>query len=73
MRIEIPYGKMTQPLNVEDSRLRGVLTPAHAAHVDADQQLLVRAALENPIGSAPLHEIARGKNKVVVITTAPVL
>ena len=69
MRIEIPYGKMTQPLNVEDSRLRGVLTPAHAAHVDADQQLLVRAALENPIGSAPLHEIARGKNKVVVITS----
>ena len=69
MRIEIPYGKRTQPLNVEDSRLRGVLTPAHAAHVDADQQLLVRAALENPIGSAPLHEIARGKNKVVVITS----
>ena len=69
MRIEIPYGKGTQPLTVEDSRLRGVLTPTHTEHVDADQQELVREALANPIGSAPLHEIAKGKNKVVVITS----
>ena len=69
MRIEIPYGKGTQPLCVEDSRLRGVLTPTHTEHVDADQQELVREALATPIGSAPLHEIAKGKNKVVVITS----
>ena len=69
MRIEIPYGKGTQPLNVEDSRVRGVLTPTHTEHVDADQQELVRAALASPIGSAPLHEIAKGKDKVVVITS----
>ena len=69
MRIEIPYGKGTQTLCVEDSRVRGVLTPTHAAHEAADQQELVRAALEKPIGSAPLHEIAKGKQKVVVITS----
>ena len=69
MRIEIPYGKGTQQLNVADSRLRGVLTPTHTAHVDADQQSLVLEALANPIGSAPLRELAKGKNKVVVITS----
>ena len=69
MRIDIPHGKGTQALNVADERLRAVLTPTHTAHQAADQQSLVLAALENPIGSLPLPEIARGKEKIVVITS----
>ena len=69
MRIEIPHGKGSQTLHVDDSRLCAVLTPSHEAREAADQQALVRAALENPIGSAPLHELARGKDKIVVITS----
>ena len=69
MRIEIPYGKGKQLLDVEERRLRACLTPAHAEQADADQEALVRQALENPIGSAPLRELAVGKNKIVVITS----
>jgi len=69
MRIEIPYGKTTQALNVPENRLRAVLTPTHEEHQQADQQELVRQALANPIGSASLHELAKGKDKVVVITS----
>ncbi len=69
MRIEIPHGKGSQTLHVDDSRLRAVLTPTHEAHAAQDQQELVRAALANPIGSAPLHELAQGKDKIVVITS----
>ena len=69
MRIEIPHGKGTQTLTVADERLHAVLTPAHEVHEAADQQSLVRAALASPIGSAPLHELARGKDKIVVITS----
>ena len=69
MRIEIPYGKTKQALNVPESRLRAVLTPTHEERELADQQELVRQALANPIGSAPLRELAKGKDKVVVITS----
>jgi len=69
MRIEIPYGKGKQELNIPQGRLRAVLTPSHEEHRQADQQELVRQALANPIGSAPLRELARAKDKVVVITS----
>ena len=69
MRIEIPYGKTKQALNVPEGRLRAVLTPTHEEHELADQQELVRQALATPIGSAPLRELAKGKDKVVVITS----
>ncbi len=69
MRIEIPYGKGTQTLEIAPEYLRGCLTPTHREQQQTDQQQLVRQALENPIGSAPLHELARGKDKVVVITS----
>lgn len=69
MRIEIPHGKGKQVLTVEDSRLQACLTPTHEQHEAADQQELVRNALANPIGSEPLRELSRGKNKIVVITS----
>ncbi len=69
MRIDIPHGKGTQTLTVADKRLRAVLTPTHEEHEAADQQALVLQALANSIDSAPLHELARDKEKIVVITS----
>lgn len=69
MRIEIPHGKGKQILEVGAERLQACLTPTHEQHVQVDQQELVRQALANPIGSEPLRELARGKNKIVVITS----
>jgi len=69
MKINIPYGKGFQTLNVPDHRLRAVLTPAHGRSEQVDQQELVRKALENPIGSRPLHELAKDKQHIVLITS----
>lgn len=69
MRIEIPHGKGKQLLTVADSRLQACLTPTHEQQKAVDQQELVRNALANPIGSEPLRELAKGKQKIVVITS----
>jgi nickel-dependent lactate racemase len=43
---------------------------AHHYAPDASQTDLVRQALEYPIGSTRLRELARGKHRVVIITSA---
>ena len=70
MNIEFPYGKEHLTLDIPEDRLAGVLTSGmHAYTPEADPQTLVERALRNPIGSAPLHELARGKEKVVLIAS----
>ena len=69
MRIEIPYGRGTQTLQVPDERLRGVLTPRHAAASQMTEAEIVREALAHPIASPPLRELARGQKRVLVITS----
>lgn len=55
---------------VEDRNLRGVLeSRAHHAKATEDQSTIVSQALENPIASPRLCELAKGKPKVVVITS----
>ena len=68
MKIDFPYGKSVQSLEISESRLQGVLlsklqhyTPA-AAPVE-----LVEEALRNPIDSKPLWELAQGKQKIVLM------
>ena len=67
--ISIPYGRGTQTLHVDDVRLQAVLTPNHAELSGAAQEEIVRAALENPIGSERLCEKAKGKRNILVITS----
>ncbi len=67
--IEIPYGKTKQTLTVPDARLQAVLRPQHDASANADQSEIVRDALQNPIASPRLRELARGKRRVLVITS----
>ncbi len=67
--IQIPYGKNTQTLQVADDRLRAVLAPRHAAYENMDQSAAVQTALENPIGSARLCELVKGKQRILVITS----
>jgi len=70
MNIEFPYGKEHLNLDIPENRLAGVLTSGMHGYIpEADPQTLVERALQNPIGSAPLHELARGKEKVVLIAS----
>ncbi len=67
--IRIPYGKGIQTLNIEDSRLAAVLEPRHMPAAEADQSALVQNALENPIASARLCELAKDKQRILLITS----
>lgn len=67
--INIPFGKGNQQLDVPDERLRAVLLPKHDEIAGESESDIVRAALENPIGSSKLRELAKGKQKIVLITS----
>lgn len=70
MNISFPYGKTFLETNIPESRLQGVLLSSlHSYHAPKDQFGLVADALENPIGSPKLHELAVGKDKVVLIAS----
>ena len=68
MRISLPYGRTRLEAEVADSRLNGVYVsslPVAAADPGAE----VDAALDAPIGSPRLEELARGKARAVVIAS----
>ncbi len=69
MRLELPYGRGKMPLEVADSRLQAVLEPRHASSGEPKQSEIVQTALENPIDSPRLCELAKGKSKILLITS----
>ena len=66
---EIPFGRGKQLLHVEQSRVKAVIRPAENNDAPQDQAGIVRAALGAPIASPRLAEIAKGKRKILVITS----
>jgi len=64
----MPYGRGTIEFEVDESRLAGVLEPGHASADEPEREIMLRA-LENPIGSARLRELAVGKRRVLVLTS----
>ena len=67
--IEIPYHTGTMPFHVEESNLEAVITPLAPESSGKSERELVRNALENPIDSLPLRELAAGKKKILLITS----
>lgn len=65
-----PFGKEKIPYTFDDVRLRGVLTSGLHAYVPTDtEENLVKAAMAAPYGSPRLSELAKGKNKIVIIAS----
>lgn len=70
MKINFPYGKEFQTLDIPEERLQGVLlSKLHHYTPKAEPSELVEEALRNPIGSQPLCELVRGKQKIVLIAS----
>ena len=68
--ISIPYYTSSVDLHVEEQNLKAVIeakVPTQSAGRSEAQ--IVREALEHPIGSKRLRELADGKNKVLIVTS----
>lgn len=68
--LEFPYGKEKISYDFNESELAGVLTSAIHDYVPIlGEEELVKDALANPVGSAPLAELAKGKKNIVIIAS----
>ena len=67
--IKIPYYKGTLDLNITDENLKAVVFPNKVETSETDEKILVREALQSPNNSRKLSELAKGKNKVVIVTS----
>ncbi len=68
--VNFPYGKTTIPYDFDGENFLGTLVSSlHGYKAKADGETLVREAMKNPIGTAPLSELARGKRTCVIIAS----
>ncbi|RGB66773.1 MULTISPECIES: nickel-dependent lactate racemase [Oscillospiraceae] len=68
--INIPYYTSSLPLHIEEEHLAAVITAKmHEYDPGKSEEELVREALQNPIGTPRLRELAKGKHKVVLVTS----
>ena len=67
---KLPYYKGHINLQLEDDLVNGVLVSKVEEYKPLKSESdLVRDALNNPIGSLPLCELAKGKKHVVIISS----
>lgn len=68
--ITLPYGRENKTVCIPDERLRGILVSgAHGYHAEKQEREIVRDAMEHPIGSPRLRELAKGKDNIVLIAS----
>lgn len=68
--VKLPYGTDFLEVDIPEERLNGVLiSELHHYKPQLSQIELVRQALENPIGTPKLREIAKDKNKICIISS----
>ncbi|MCQ2603439.1 MAG: nickel-dependent lactate racemase [Spirochaetia bacterium] len=66
----LPYGRNNMPLNIPDDMNYSVYNSGLSEYRQPENGAeTVRLAMEHPIGTRPLHELAAGKNKVVIIAS----
>ena len=68
-RIEIPYGSTKQILHIDHEKVAAVLGQAERENAGPNEVAIVRAALLHPIASPRLSDLARGKRRILLITS----
>ena len=66
MQVTLPYGAENIPVSIPAVNLIGVFSPNAVEAVD-DMKAEILRALRHPIGSAPLAELVRGKEKIILV------
>jgi len=67
--VSIPYGSSALTCEIPDSRLRAVLAPKHQTAAEKPEDEIVRMSLAHPVGTPLLRELARGKKRVVILSS----
>ena len=68
--IKFPFGKEKLSIDIADERLKSILTSSLHGYKPLDtEENLVKTAMASPIGSERLCDMAKGKNKVVIIAS----
>ena len=68
--LSLPYGKEYMTAEIPDCRYKGeMVSSLHSYQAEMDQENLVDHALANPVAAPPLHVMAQGKKKVVLIAS----
>jgi nickel-dependent lactate racemase len=67
--ILFPYGEGTLSVSVPEKNLLGVIVPKQAAVERGDENEILCAALDHPIGAPPLRRLARKGQKVCIVTS----
>ena len=68
--LEFPYGKEKLELELSADRLEGtLLSKAHKYETNKSESEIVKNAMANPISSPELKELARRKEKIVIISS----
>ncbi len=65
MEIKLPYGERELMVNVPDENLLEILKPMEFS-INKDAETIIREALENPIGTGRLREIAKEGDRVAI-------
>ena len=70
MKVDLPYDKRRITVEIEDDNFVGSLVSRVESYRPAmSPHELVEASLDNPIGSPKLEELAKGKKKIVIISS----
>ncbi len=68
--VKFPYGKSVVEYDFSKERFLGTLTSSLHGYTPKESGVeLVKNAMQNPIGSPTLYELAKGKKKVVLIAS----
>ena len=69
-KLLFPYGKETLTVEIPEHRYKGeMVSSLHSYKAEKSEEELVDDALVNPTGTSPLHVLAEGKKKVVLIAS----
>ena len=70
MQLDLPYGKEQLSLELDSNRVAAVLTSQlERFHPKKTPEALVADALAHPIGTLPLREMSKGKQRITIIAS----
>jgi nickel-dependent lactate racemase len=67
--IQLPYGDASLSVAIPSQNLLGVVMPRQNVVEQLDEDKLLRAALDHPIGTPPLRDLARRGQRVAIVTS----